>query len=172
MGLAGRNPAYFRYAQRSIAEHLLERVRHACTALDPVQNPYLQWILTGFHPGALPFALRAENFERIRANLDRLQWRCARLEDVLAEPADEGFDRCNLSDAFEYLPQERYEEVLLMLLRAASPGCRLAYWNLLVPRRRPDSLAPVLRSLRSQAARLHAEDKAFFYGDFVLEEVA
>ena len=172
MGLAGRNRAYFRYAQGSIAEHLLERLRHACTVLDPAQNPYLQWILTGFHPHALPFALRPENFEAIRANLDRLQWRCARLEDYLAEAAGDGVDRCNLSDAFEYLPQDRYEQVLLMLLRAARPGCRLAYWNLLVPRRRPEALALALRPLLAQSARLHAADKAFFYGDFVLEEVA
>ena len=171
MGLAGRNRAYFRYAQGSIAEHLLERVRHACTVLDPAQNPHLQWILTGFHPAALPFALRAENFEPIRANLDRLQWRCMRLEDFLATAAGEGFGCCNLSDAFEYLPEARYEQALRLLLRAARSGCRLAYWNLMVPRRRPQALAAGLRPLAALSARLHAVDKAFFYGDFVLEEV-
>jgi S-adenosylmethionine-diacylglycerol 3-amino-3-carboxypropyl transferase len=172
MGLAGRDRAYFRYAQGCVAERLLGRVRHACTALDPADNPYLQWILTGFHPAALPFALRAENFEAIRANLDRLQWRCARLEDVLATADGDGFDRCNLSDAFEYMAPEHYEQTLRLILRAARPRCRLAYWNLLVPRRRPAVLGGELRSLDAEAARLHASDKAFFYGDFVLEEAA
>jgi S-adenosylmethionine-diacylglycerol 3-amino-3-carboxypropyl transferase len=170
MSIAGRNRAYFRYAQRSIAQHLLERVRHACTALDPAHNPYLQWILTGSHPAARPFALRAENFDSIRANLHRLEWHCASLEDFLPRVHAE-FERCNLSDAFEYMAPQRYESTLRALVHAALPGCRLAYWNLLVPRRRPQALACCLRPLAALAARLHATDKAFFYGDFVLEEV-
>jgi S-adenosylmethionine-diacylglycerol 3-amino-3-carboxypropyl transferase len=171
MALAGRNPAYFRYAQRPIGEHLLARTRHACTVLDPAQNPYLQWILTGWHCAAQPFALRAENFEAIRANLDRLQWQCVRLEDYLAQADAAGLDRCNLSDAFEYMAPEAYERTLETLLAAARPRCRLAYWNLLVPRRRPAWLGLRLRTLAARAARLFAADKAFFYGDFVLEEV-
>lgn len=172
MGLAGRNRAYFRYAKRSMAEHLLERVRHACVTLDPFRNPYLQWILTGEHAAARPFALRAENFERVRANLGRLEWHCVTLEEFLSRSDAASLDRCNLSDAFEYMAPEVYESTLRKLLRAARRGCRLAYWNLLVPRRRPASLAAKLAPLRALAARLHAADKAFFYGDFVLEEAA
>jgi S-adenosylmethionine-diacylglycerol 3-amino-3-carboxypropyl transferase len=172
MGLAGRERAYFRYARQSIAAHLLARMRHACTALDPAHNPYLQWILTGQHGVARPFALRAENFEAIRANLDRLQWQCLRLEEFLAQVRPATFDRCNLSDAFEYMSAGHYEGTLRSLLRAARPGARLAYWNLLVARRRPESLATRLVPLAAAATRLHAEDKAFFYGDFVVEEVA
>jgi S-adenosylmethionine-diacylglycerol 3-amino-3-carboxypropyl transferase len=169
MGRAGRNNAYFRYARSSIAEHLLARVRHACTALDPAQNPYLQWILTGWHPEARPFALRVENFDLIRSNLDRLQWHCVRLEDFLAG-THASFDRCNLSDAFEYMAADSYERALDVLSAAARPRCRLAYWNLLVPRRRPESLASRLNSLATISLPLHAADKAFFYSDFVLEE--
>lgn len=172
MGLAGRRRAYFRYATRPIAEHLLARVRHACIALDPAANPYLQWALTGEHAAALPFALRAENFDAIRAHLDRLEWRCASLGECLAQARGAGFTRCNLSDAFEYMSPAQYEHTLQQLLAAASPACRLAYWNLLVPRRRPAALAARLRPLAGLAARLHAQDKAFFYSDFVLEEAA
>jgi S-adenosylmethionine-diacylglycerol 3-amino-3-carboxypropyl transferase len=170
MSLAGRNHAYFRYATRSIAEHLLERVRHACVVLDPSQNPYLQWILTGAHPVAKPFALRRENFDPIRANLDRLEWQCATLDEYLSRAGAGSLDGCNLSDAFEYMAPEVYEATLRKLRDAARPHCRLAYWNLLVPRRRPASLAASLRPLHALAARLHAADKAFFYGDFVVEE--
>lgn len=170
MGLAGRERSHFRYADRPLAEQLLGRVRHACTALDPAANPYLQWILTGEHGAALPFALRAENFCAIRARLDRLQWHCLRLEELLARSPARAFDRCNLSDAFEYMSSVHYEGALRALLRACRPGARLAYWNLLVPRRRPESLAARLAPLDEAAQRLHGEDKAFFYGDFVLEE--
>ena len=171
MSLSGRNPAYFRYARGSIAEQVLARLRHACTVLDPSRNPYLHWILTGEHGVALPFALRAENFEAIRANLDRLEWHCTSLRQFLAGAEGADFDRCNLSDAFEYMAPDEYARTLEALVRASRSGCRLAYWNLLVPRRRPDWLASFLRPLARRAAALFAVDQAFFYGDFVLEEV-
>lgn len=171
MALAGRERSHFRYADAPVAAHLLARLRHACTALDPADNPYLQWILTGAHGAARPFALRAENFEAIRAHLDRLQWHCLRLEELLARLRPASLDRCNLSDAFEYMSPAHYEGTLRALARACRPGARLAYWNLLVPRRRPETLAARLMPLAREAARLHARDKAFFYGGFVLEEV-
>lgn len=171
MSLMGRDPAYFRHAQGSIASHLLERARHGCTSLDPANNPYLQWILAGRHVSARPFALRAENFDLIRMNLDRLEWRCSRFEDYLAgEARGVMFDRCNLSDVFEYMSAEEYTHSLEVLLSTAAPHCRLAYWNLVVPRRRPDALAARLRPLEDLSARLHGHDKAFFYSRFVVEE--
>lgn len=170
MALSGRSRGHFRHAERPIAAHLLARVRHACTALDPAANPYLHWILTGAHGPALPFALRAENFDGIRAHLGRLRWHCLRLEELLARTPARSFDRCNLSDAFEYMSSAHYEGTLRALLRACRPGARLAYWNLLVPRHRPASLAERLAPLEQASRRLHHEDKAFFYGDFVLEE--
>ena len=56
--------------------------------------------------------------------------------------------------------------------RAAARGARLAYWNMLAPRRRPESMAARLRPLDDLAARLHLADRAFFYSAFVVEEVA
>ena len=38
-------------------------------------------------------------------------------------------------------------------------------------RSRPPVLADLLKPLRGLAARLHGEDKAFFYRDLVIEEV-
>ena len=75
MGRLGRDPSFFRYVEGSVADRILARTRHALTKLNPAENPYLQWILTGHHTTALPYALRPENFEAIRANLHRLEWR-------------------------------------------------------------------------------------------------
>jgi S-adenosylmethionine-diacylglycerol 3-amino-3-carboxypropyl transferase len=48
-------------------------------------------------------------------------------------------------------------------------GGRAAYWNLFVPRDRPEALAGRLQPLTARAAELHARDKVFFYGRFVLD---
>jgi S-adenosylmethionine-diacylglycerol 3-amino-3-carboxypropyl transferase len=146
-------------------------VRHAVTAIDPAENPYLCWILEGRHAEALPFALRAENFDAIRANLDRLELRCQSLDELLDEAEPGSFDRFNLSDVFEYMSESHSHAVLSRLVRVARPSARLLYWNLLVPRRRPESMAAELRPLAALSRDLHARDKTFFYSDLVIEEV-
>jgi S-adenosylmethionine-diacylglycerol 3-amino-3-carboxypropyl transferase len=174
MGLLGRDPEFFRYVEGSVSERILKRTEYALTELDPSANPYIHWILTGHHngalPAALPAALREENFEPIRRNLDRLQWRCGSLEESLGR--DQKFDCFNLSDIFEYMSPSSYEQLLRLIGSSARSGARLAYWNMLAPRHRPESLAPVLRPLAELSSRLFARDQAFFYSALVVEEVA
>jgi S-adenosylmethionine-diacylglycerol 3-amino-3-carboxypropyl transferase len=171
MGRMGRDPSFFTYVQGSVADRILARARHAVTELDPADNPYLQWIMTGRHTTALPLALRPEHFETIRANLDRLEWRCQSVEDFLAGTEGRSIDRFNLSDIFEYMSEPNYHALLGRIVDRARPGGRLAYWNMLAPRSRPESMAGRLRPLDELAGRLHREDKAFFYSRFVVEEV-
>jgi S-adenosylmethionine-diacylglycerol 3-amino-3-carboxypropyl transferase len=171
MGRMGRDPSFFRYVEGGVAERILARGRHALTALDPADNPYLQWILTGQHTAALPFALRPENFELIRNNLDRLEWHCGPLEEFLDTVEDATFGAFNLSDIFEYISAENYHRLLDQLVRAGRSGARLAYWNTLADRHRPDFMADQLRSLDDLSRSLHARDKAFFYNAFIVEEI-
>ncbi|MGB8356210.1 MAG: DUF3419 family protein [Chthoniobacteraceae bacterium] len=171
MGRLGRDPAFFKYVEGSVAEKILLRTRYALTALDPAGNPYLQWILTGRHLTALPFALRPENFEVIRTNLDKMEWALCSVEEYLLAHPSLRIDRFNLSDIFEYMSPDNYCQVLERLIAAANPGARLAYWNMLAPRSRPEALASRLRPLNEMADRLFAGDKAWFYSRFVLEEV-
>jgi S-adenosylmethionine-diacylglycerol 3-amino-3-carboxypropyl transferase len=169
MGLLGRDPEFFRYVEDSVSDKILKRTEYALTNLDPAANPYIQWILTGRHNGALPAALREENFERIRRNLDRLEWRCGSLEESLAQ--EKKFNCFNLSDIFEYMSPASYEELLKLIVSSAPSGARLAYWNMLAPRHRPESLATVLRPLGDLSSQLFARDQAFFYSALVVEEV-
>jgi len=171
MGRLGRDPRFFDYVDGSVADRILERGRYALVELDPSENPYLQWILTGTHRDALPFALRPENFEPIRANLDRLEWHCAAVEQYLEAHPSMVVDRFNLSDIFEYMSEANYAALLSRLVGSGRSGSRLAYWNMLAPRSRPETLSAVLKPLEERAAALHQRDKAFFYSRFVLEEI-
>lgn len=171
MGRMGRDPSFFNYVEGSVSDRILARAKHALIALDPATNPYLQWILTGRHPGALPFALRAENFDTIRANLHRLEWRRQSLEEYLDEAGRPPVDRFNLSDIFEYMSDDNAQALLVRLAAAGRRGGRLAYWNMLAPRSRSEKLADRLRPLHELADRLFVQDKAFFYSRFVVEEI-
>jgi S-adenosylmethionine-diacylglycerol 3-amino-3-carboxypropyl transferase len=165
----GRDPEFFRYVDGEVALQLLQRTRCAMVQLDPSVNPYLRWILTGEHGDTLAFALRAENFEVIRDHLDRLEWRCCSLEDLLQQTRWK-FDAFNLSDVFEYMSEENYLRALDLVVRAANPQARVAYWNLFVPRR-VHPLAGSLQPIKALSASLYARDNAFFYSSFEVEEV-
>ena len=171
MGRMGRDPSFFTYVEGSVADRILARARHAVTELNPADNPYLQWIMTGRHTTALPLALRPEHFDTIRANLDRLEWHCQSIEDFLDTQPPHSIDRFNLSDIFEYMSEENTSRLLARLVAHGRPGGRLAYWNMLAPRSRPESLAGQLRPLTELAHKLHWQDKAFFYSRFVIEEI-
>jgi S-adenosylmethionine-diacylglycerol 3-amino-3-carboxypropyl transferase len=171
MGRLGRDPAFFQYVEGDVAGRIRRRVERALTELDPEDNPYLHWVLTGRHGRALPFALRAENFGPIRDGLDRLEQHCLSVEDYLDAHPEVAFDCYNLSDIFEYMSPESYHRLLARLVERGHRGGRLAYWNMLAPRSRPESMADKLRPLNDLAERLFAADKAAFYSRFVVEEI-
>jgi S-adenosylmethionine-diacylglycerol 3-amino-3-carboxypropyl transferase len=169
MGRLGRDPAFFDHVEGSVADHVARRIVHAAVDLDPSQNPYLHWILKGGHGEALPRAWRAEHFETIRARLGRLDIRPGALEAFVA--TGEKADGYNLSDIFEYMTPQTAQAVYASILDASRPGARLVYWNMMAPRR----LGPAFpgRVARRQGIEEagKAMDKAFFYSDFVVEEV-
>ncbi len=171
MGRLGRDPEFFRYVEGSVAERILSRARYALTVLPTHANPYLDYITSGTFHRSLPRALRPENFEAIRAGLHRVRPFLGSVEDAARAFPAGGFDGFNLSDIFEYLDPPACERTYRALLEHARPGARLAYWNMLVPRRVPPGLADRVVSHEARARELFAQDLAFFYSAFVLEEV-
>lgn len=171
MGWLGRDPSFFKYVQGSVADRIVKQVRHALTELDPADNPYLQWVAYGRFTTALPHALRPENFESIRDRIDRLEWRVAPVEQVLAEAGEGVFDRFNMSDVFEYLSPAESDAVFEAIARAGRAGGRVAYWNMLAPRRHPDRLAGRFTTHEGLSRQLHGQARACFYSAFYVDEL-
>ncbi|MBY6114555.1 BtaA family protein [Mameliella alba] len=167
MGLLGRDPAFFEHVQGSVADHVFSRLRHAGIDTDPSQNPYLHWIMKRCHGTALPLPWRAEAYEVIRHRLDRIRPHPGTAETLNVTDAA-GF---YLSDIFEYMSPDLAARVYGRFLDMARPGARLVYWNMMAPRRVPAALAERVTTLTDLETRLKAQDKAFFYSDFVVEEI-
>lgn len=167
MGRMGRDKAFFDHVEGSVAQHVARRIKHAAVDCDPSQNPYLHWIMKGTHGAALPMPWRAEHYATIRDRLDRLDIRQGALEAFI-DDGDKA-DGFNLSDIFEYMSPAVFAQVYGQILGAAHPAARLVYWNMMAPRRVPAAFADQITTLSAQEDRLKAEDKAFFYSDFVIE---
>ncbi|WP_170575047.1 DUF3419 family protein [Ruegeria atlantica] len=169
MGRMGRDSAFFDHVEGSPAQHVARRIRHAGVTTDPSQNPYLHWILKGNHGDALPMAWRPEHYETIRTRLDRLDIRRGPLEAFVS--TGEKASGFNLSDIFEYMSPETFPQVYGSILTAAEPNARLVYWNMMAPRRVPSKYMDRVETLTNIETQQKARDMAFFYSDFVVEEV-
>lgn len=169
MGKLGRDPAFFDHVEGSASDHVARLTRKALVDQDPSANPYLHWILKGYHGRSLPRALRIDHFEQIRDRIDRLEVRLCTVETL----AEEGVkaDAFNLSDIFEYMSPEAHHAAYASILAASRPGARIAYWNMMAPRRAPGDLAARVTRNVELEDKLRPLDKAFFYRDFVVEEV-
>lgn len=170
MGRLGRDPAFFDHVEGSVSDHVARRIVHAAVTLDPAENPHLHWILKGTMGAALPLAWRPEHYATIGARLDRLDIRLGSFEDLIK--AGEKADGFNLSDIFEYMDPATFAAVYGQCLKAANPHARLVYWNMMAPRRVPDAYRACITTRTDLEGAGKAMDKAFFYCDFVVEEVA
>jgi S-adenosylmethionine-diacylglycerol 3-amino-3-carboxypropyl transferase len=167
MGRLGRDPAFFDHVRGSVGDRILDRTRHALTAIPVRTNPYLTYIMTGNYAGqALPRYLRPEHHDVIRGRLERL-----RAVRAPAEAVPGPFDAFNLSDIFEYMSDADHERVYAALVGHARPGARLAYWNMLAPRGPARSVADRVEPLEELAAALHDRDRAWFYQRFHVDRV-
>jgi S-adenosylmethionine-diacylglycerol 3-amino-3-carboxypropyl transferase len=173
MAAAGRSERHFQYVDGPVSRVFLSRAEHVLTDIPLKTNPFVQWIMTGGFPDlehAHPY-LSVAGQAALRAAADRIQFVASDLETHLESVEPGTYSAFNYSNVFEYLSAEQHERILELTLRAARPGARVAYWNLLVPRQRPASLAERLVPDPDRAEALLRQDRAFVYGGFQLETV-
>ena len=189
VGKLGRDKEFFRYAEKNISEEMKERSRYAICELNPYENPYINYILTGnYRKDCLPYFLRKENFDKIRKNLHKVEILQSSVEEYL-DQIDFKIDKFNLSDIFEYMSAENYSKLMGKIYDNAENNALLAYWNLIVERnsekldyKKMDSEIAVTgketnvngkkyERMKERDRKLHEKDMTFFYTDFVVEKV-
>ena len=189
VGKLGRDKEFFRYAEKNISEEMKERSRYALCELNPYENPYINYILTGnYRKDCLPYFLRKENFDKIRKNLHKVEILQSSVEEYL-DQIDFKIDKFNLSDIFEYMSAENYSKLMGKIYDNAENNALLAYWNLIVERnsekldyKKTHSEIAVTgketnvngkkyERMKELDRKLHEKDMTFFYTDFVVEKV-
>ncbi|MFT6820367.1 MAG: S-adenosylmethionine-diacylglycerol 3-amino-3-carboxypropyl transferase [Myxococcota bacterium] len=173
MAARGRSPEQFQHVNGGIGGALMARTQRVLTELDPRDNGYLQWILTGAYlrPECEPAYLRPEGHAQLGEVSGRIELVHTDLTSHMKTKADGHYSAFNLSDVPEYLDLGTTEELLAECARTGRSGARIAYWNLFVPRCRPASLADQIDRHPDIGLALYAQDRSFFYGAFQVEEV-
>jgi S-adenosylmethionine-diacylglycerol 3-amino-3-carboxypropyl transferase len=151
----------------------LRRTAHVLTEIPIATNYFVQWMLGGRFADleqAHPYLGQAGHaaLAKVAGNIEFVH------DDLISHLAKRGpgaYSAFNLSNVPEYLGEAEHAKLLASVVAAARPGARVAYWNLLVPRSRPASMADVLDVSPEKSAALLDRDRAFVYGGFQLETV-
>ncbi len=170
MGKIGRDKAFFRYVNVNVSEHILERTKFAITQLDTSVNPYLHYIINGKYDKVLPLAYRKENFEKIKENIDKLILLSESVETFLEREDVDYISKYNLSDIFEYMDDSQMCKIFEKILTKSPEGSRVAYWNMLADKR-ASKYFEKLEYKEKESLNLLKQDKAFFYSNFIIEEI-
>ena len=170
----GRDESQFRFVEKKdLGEHFLERFEYVATQLPTKNNFYLEYLLTSNYNDLTkgPAYLNPNNFEKLKGLVERLHIETRGLDCPVKDHAEGHFSKANLSDLFEYLSEKETESLLRLLATRMRLGGRIAYWNLLVPRSRPESLKDWLEPRPELSEALWKKDRNPFYRGFVVEQV-
>lgn len=170
MAHRGLNPDYFHFddGSDSFADSFQRRARQAIVELPTRENFYLaQYVLGRYLDEVqLPEYLRPENFQPIRARVDRLDIRVGDVRTTFDELPERSLDAICLTNVFELMSEQETHTVLPRVARVLRPGGRMTLRNLMIPRSVPEELADRLK-LESELSRaLHRQDRSFVYRSF------
>ncbi|MDE6661467.1 MAG: hypothetical protein K2J93_06565, partial [Anaeroplasmataceae bacterium] len=123
-------------------------------------NPYLQYAMLGKFK-ELPYYAKEEVFYKIKRNIDNIEVKCIDFETAIE--AHGNFDFMNLSDIFEYMPED-LSHLENLIQEACNPDARVVCWNMMNPR--------YLKGLKRMNTKEDLkEDRAMYYQDFIVYEV-
>lgn len=160
MGRFGRDPAFLKEVEVKVSEFILGQAAAHLSKVQAQNNYFLHFIMKGDFGPNLPHYARKENFDAIRSNLDRLVVFNGLAEEAFTEY--QHFSKFNLSNIFEYMPKDLFQNVAQNLVDNSVPEARFAYWNLMVPRKMHQAI-PILESEAELTKSLISKDKGFFY---------
>ncbi len=167
MGKLGRDPAFLKEVNVPVADYIYNKAGQHLKSKNAQMNFILHFNLNGNFGQLLPHYLQRENYENIRSNIDRLKIMEGYAQDTISTYGN--FDGMNLSNIFEYMDEQLFRETAVALINGINKGGRLAYWNLMVPRRISALLSGTVEYKQELSSSLSKIDKGFFYKQFIVD---
>ncbi len=152
----GRDKAFFRYNKGSLSAQLKKRVDMGIENNTNGNNPYINYVLLNRY-NTLPFYLEKQNFLKIKQNINHLDIHYKSFDDMLP---GKKYDFMNLSDIFEYMPDDCMTAYSEKIALALNDYGKVAFWNMFNIRN--------LKLCRINSTEDLKKDRAYFYRDFLI----
>ena len=169
MGKFGRDPEFMKEVSVSVSKNIFSKAENHLKSCAAQTNFMLHYALKGSYGDLLPHYLWPENYDIIKANIDKLE-----IREGLAQHAGEEFgkfDAMNLSNIFEYMNPVLFQETTANLISMMKPEGKMAYWNLMVQRSMAEQFPQKAVHLSELSEKLTEKDKGFFYNRFIIDQI-
>ncbi|WP_105382561.1 DUF3419 family protein [Neorhizobium alkalisoli] len=161
-------------ADGSIAPVLRQRLEKLACHF-PLRDNYFAWqAFVRRYPkteeGTLPTYLKAENFQMIRNNADRVTVHHASFTELLVRKAAMSVDRYVLLDAQDWMTDQQLNDLWTEITRTAAPGARVIFRTAaektVLHGRLTSALLDQWTYLEDRSAELNLQDRSAIYGGF------
>ncbi|MFC1744477.1 DUF3419 family protein [Candidatus Riflebacteria bacterium] len=153
---------------------IYKKVRHLCLSQLLSKTPFLPQIIVGKYPNrnAVPEYLKEKNYKKLIESLPRLEIKLNHLIGVLEEFEDGGVDKFNVSNIFEWMTQEIFEEQLDWIHRKSSASGIMAY-RYTFAKKKPlrNKYLEMFEDKIEEAKQLHDIDMSFMYSHFIIHHI-
>lgn len=168
MGKYGRDPEFLRQVTVPVSKTIYERAGAHLQSEQAQHNFILRYTLTGSFGNLLPHYLQPAHFDQIKERLNNLVLYKGYAQDASTHYGK--FHSMNLSNIFEYMNKEVFEQTAVDLADSLEKDGRMAYWNLMVPRRLSAAVPETLMYLENLSTELTAVDNGFFYQQYLIDQ--
>ncbi|MDQ6762868.1 MAG: BtaA family protein [Bacteroidota bacterium] len=169
MGRLGRDPAFMKEVAVSVSQNIYNKAAIQLRSTNAFENYILRFCLTGNYGNLLPHYLREENFGLIKRNIDSLIITKGYAQEAIDHYGK--FAAMNLSNIFEYMDRNTFTQTAAALVKGTENNGKIAYWNLMVPRRISSIFPAKVTYLENESRILTSMDKGFFYNEFIIDKV-
>ncbi len=167
MGSLGRDKSYYKYVEdkKESGKDIKLRFEYGISNTINKTNPYLNYILNNnFFPESLPTYLKEKNYKIIKKNIDKISIIYGNLLSI----TNLKFDFFNLSDIFEYMSDEEFNQNIKKIKSLSNNNARIVYWNMQNKRYINDNNIKFNKELSS---KLFKKNKSYFYRNFLVYQV-
>ena len=164
----------------AMAEVLRERLERLATGHDLKDNYFAWQAFARRYPsvgvGHLPPYLARENYEKVKANVDRIDIRHKAMTEVLAGFEPGSVDGVVLLDAQDWMTDEQLTDLWHAISRAARPGARVIFRtagvDTILPGRVPAEILDQWTYEAERSVEFGKNDRSSIYGGFHLYVLA
>ena len=146
----------------------------------PIEDNYFAWqaLSCGYDRSnrrAIPDYLRAENYNTIKENVDRVTTLVTPITAFLKQQPKHSLDRFVFLDAQDWMEREQLEELWREIARTGRPGTRIIFRtgaiSSPIETALPESLRKNFVYARERSKQLHKLDRSAIYGGFHLYSI-
>ena len=166
---------YFQFddGSSSFSESFYKRASHVMKDIPIKSNYFIALYFLGHYldDRNVPEYLKQENFSLIKNNVDVIQPISADGKYWLEQQPADMFDAFALSNICELMDDRDTHKLFSEVIRAAKPGARIIFRNLMIPREVPEDLRHIVAKNEMLSRQLQFEDRSFVYGKVAAYDV-